>query len=366
MSEYEVLARKWRPTTFEEIVGQNHVSKTLQNAIEMNRIGHAYLFVGSRGIGKTSTARVFAKALNCEKGPSKNPCNQCAFCREIKEGNSMDVLEIDGASNRGIDEIRELRENVKFAPAKGRFKIYIIDEVHMLTPQAFNALLKTLEEPPGHVKFFFATTKPESIPATILSRCQRFDLRRLSIKEISTHLQTIAESEGITIEQKALRSLARGADGSLRDAESLFDQLISFCGEKIDYDNTVLLLGQANQEQVSLFVDGILESSAEKSISIVKDLEEKGKDLGVFIKDVTAYLRDLIVAKEIAKPMNLLNVDKDETENLRTKANRLSVAVLLHLLDLFIETGNTIKRAGSDKILLESAIFKSYRIVQGV
>ncbi len=230
---YEVFARKYRPQTFDDLVGQAHVSRTLKNAVAQNRLAHAYLFVGPRGIGKTSTARILAKALNCEKGPTVTPDGTCDNCKEIAAGNSLDVLEIDGASNNGVEQVRELRDNVRYAPSKSRYKIYIIDEVHMLTAAAFNALLKTLEEPPPHVKFIFATTEPQKVLATIVSRCQRFDLHRIPAKLIAHHLQFIAGKEKITLESAAAHAIARGAEGGLRDAESMLDQLVAFCGEKI-------------------------------------------------------------------------------------------------------------------------------------
>jgi len=227
---YEVFARKYRPQTFDDIIGQNHVTRTLKNAVEQNRLAHAYLFVGPRGTGKTSTARILAKALNCIHGPTVTPCGKCDNCREIAGGNSLDVIELDAASNRGIDDVRELRDNVRYAPAKGRFKIYIIDEVHMLTKEAANALLKTLEEPPKHVIFCLATTEPEKLPITILSRCQRFDLHRIATNLIAQQLQLIATKEKLTLEAAAAHAIARGAEGGMRDAESMLDQLVAFCG----------------------------------------------------------------------------------------------------------------------------------------
>ncbi|PYJ19180.1 MAG: DNA polymerase III subunit gamma/tau, partial [Verrucomicrobia bacterium] len=234
---YEVFARKYRPQTFDDLVGQAHVSRTLKNAVAQNRLAHAYLFVGPRGVGKTSTARILAKSLNCVKGPTVTPCGVCDNCKEIAAGNSLDVIEIDGASNNSVEDVRQLRENVRYAPAKGRYKIYLIDEVHMLSAAAFNALLKTLEEPPEHVKFIFATTEPHTEPQkvlpTILSRCQRFDLHRIPANLIAKHLQFIAGREKITLEPAAAHAIARGAEGGLRDAESMLDQLVAFCGEKI-------------------------------------------------------------------------------------------------------------------------------------
>jgi len=232
-TSYLVLARKWRPQLFEEVVGQQHITQTLQNAISQKRVAHAFLFTGARGVGKTSTARILAKALNCEKGPQINPCGQCTNCQEVTHGTSMDVIEIDGASNRGIDEIRELKENVRYTPAKSRYKIYIIDEVHMLTKEAFNALLKTLEEPPPHIIFIFATTEPHKIPATILSRCQRYDFKRIPFREVIGSLKRIVEEEKIQISQRGLLSIAQESEGSLRDAQSLLDQVIAYAGKNI-------------------------------------------------------------------------------------------------------------------------------------
>ena len=230
---YQVLARKWRPQSFEEVIGQKHVVKTLQNAIVHNRIAHSFLFAGQRGVGKTSIARILAKALNCQEGPTAQPCGNCNSCKEITGGNSIDVLEIDGASNTGVDDVRELRESVKYVPSKSRYKIYIIDEVHMLSNSAFNALLKTLEEPPAHVIFMFATTEPHKIPATVLSRCQRFDLRRISLEAIVKQLNEITSGEKIKISEQGLRWIAREAEGSMRDAQSILDRVISYAGEKI-------------------------------------------------------------------------------------------------------------------------------------
>ena len=237
--EYEVLARKWRPRLFEEVIGQGHITQTIRNAITSNRLAHAYIFSGARGVGKTSVARILARAINCRDIRDGNPCNQCISCKEIINGSSVDVQEIDGASNRGIDEIRELRDNIKYMPSSNRYRVYIIDEVHMLTIPAFNALLKTLEEPPSHVKFIFATTEPHKVPVTILSRCQRFDFRRIPVKLIINHLEMVTEKEGIDITRSGLSIISREAEGSMRDAESLLDQVASFTGLKIEDENII-------------------------------------------------------------------------------------------------------------------------------
>src|SRR6478752_3759856 len=276
---YQVIARKYRPQRFSEVVGQEHVTQTLSNAITQKRIAHAYLFVGPRGTGKTTVARIFAKCLNCTGGPKVDFPDDDPKAKEIAEGRSLDVLEIDGASNRGIEEVRELRETVKYAPATSRFKIYIIDEVHMLTKEAFNALLKTLEEPPAHVKFMFATTEPEKILPTILSRCQRFDLRRIPSTLIVKHLAEIAAKEGVEIEDAALHAIARGAEGGMRDAESTLDQLISFCGNKIQENDVLSMFGLAARTQLLALARAIIAGDATTALRELNDLARNGKDL---------------------------------------------------------------------------------------
>src|SRR5436189_523687 len=294
---YEVFARKYRPQTFDDLVGQAHVTRTLKNAVQQNRLAHAYLFVGPRGIGKTSTARILAKALNCVNGPTVTPCGVCDSCREIAQGNSLDVLEIDGASNNGVEQVRELRDNVRYAPSKGHFKIYIIDEVHMLTSAAFNALLKTLEEPPPHVKFIFATTEPQKVLPTILSRCQRFDLHRIPANLIAQHLQFIAGKERITLEPAAAHAIARGAEGGLRDAESMLDQLVAFCGEKISESDVLNVFGFTSEETVTDLTANILRGETADAIDLLHQQCESGKDMMRLMSDLIAYLRDLLVFK---------------------------------------------------------------------
>src|SRR5246500_3067192 len=297
---YEVFARKYRPQTFDDLVGQAHVSRTLKNAVTQNRLAHAYLFVGPRGIGKTSTARILAKALNCVKGPTVTPDNTCDNCKEIAAGNSLDVLEIDGASNNGVEQVRELRDNVRYAPSKSRFKIYIIDEVHMLTAAAFNALLKTLEEPPPHVKFIFATTEPQKVLPTIVSRCQRFDLHRIPAKLIADHLQFIAKKEKIRLESAAAHAIARGAEGGLRDAESMLDQLVAFCGEKISESDVLNVFGFTSEQTVVDLMRHILRAETPEAIDLLHQQSDSGKDMMRLMSDLIAYLRDLLVFK--AKP----------------------------------------------------------------
>jgi DNA polymerase-3 subunit gamma/tau len=266
---YQVFARKYRPQTFDDLVGQAHVTRTLKNAVEQNRLAHAYLFVGPRGIGKTSTARILAKALNCVNGPTVKPCGTCDSCKEITQGNSLDVLEIDGASNNGVEQVRELRDNVRYAPSKGHFKIYIIDEVHMLTSAAFNALLKTLEEPPAHVKFIFATTEPQKVLPTILSRCQRFDLHRIPANLIADHLQFIARNEKVTLEPAAAHAIAKVRDGGLRDAESMLDQLVAFCGENIAEHDVLNVFGFTSEQTVASFTEKILSGGTAEALELL-------------------------------------------------------------------------------------------------
>ena len=355
---YEVFARKYRPQTFDDLVGQTHVSRTLKNAVAQNRLAHAYLFVGPRGVGKTSTARILAKSLNCIKGPTVTPCGVCDNCREIAGGNSLDVIEIDGASNNSVEDVRQLRENVRYAPAKGRYKIYLIDEVHMLSPQAFNALLKTLEEPPDHVKFIFATTEPQKVLATILSRCQRFDLHRIPANLIAQHLQFIAEKEKITLQPAAAHAIARGAEGGLRDAESMLDQLVAFCGEKIAESDVLNVFGFTSEQTVSDLTGRILRGETPEAIDLLHEQSEAGKDMMRLMTDLIAYLRDLLVFK--AKP-DALNedVDPDVQKTLAAHAELISTDRLLELIDQFAVTEGRMKWAPNKKLHFEVAIIKA-------
>src|SRR5881227_4026386 len=325
---YQVIARKYRPQRFSDVIGQEHVTQTLSNAIEQKRIAHAYLFCGPRGTGKTTIARIFAKCLNCTNGPKVDFDDKDPRCQEIAEGRSLDVFEIDGASHRGIDEIRELRDTVKYSPASSRFKIYIIDEVHMLTKEAFNALLKTLEEPPAHVKFMFATTEPEKVLPTILSRCQRFDLRRIPTALISQHLAHIAKQEKVKIDEAALYAIARGADGGMRDAESTLDQLISFCGDKIEEPDVLSMFGLAAQGQILELARAVLNGEVETALRQLNDLAKGGKDLGRLLSDVLNHFRNLLIFQVSRGDLNLVEVSEAEAAALREQSSLTDSAAL--------------------------------------
>src|SRR2546422_464936 len=309
---YQVIARKYRPQRFTEVVGQEHVTQTLTQAIERKRIAHAYLFCGPRGTGKTTIARIFAKCLNCTGGPKVDFDESDPRCIEITDGRALDVLEIDGASNRGIEEIRELRETVKYVPASSKFKIYIIDEVHMLTKEAFNALLKTLEEPPEHVKFMFATTEPEKVLLTILSRCQRFDLRRIPAALIVKHLAHVAKQEKVNIDPAALYAIARGAGGAMRDAESTLDQLISFCGNTIEEPDVLSMFGLTAQSQLLELSRAVLVGEVEAALRQLNDLCNHGKDLGRLLGDLLSDFRNLLIFQVVRGDLTMLEISETE------------------------------------------------------
>src|SRR6478752_5326049 len=331
-SQYVVVARRYRPQDFSQLIGQGQVSQALANAINTNRVGHAYLFTGARGIGKTSTARILAKALNCVNGPTTTPCGVCDSCKEITGGNSLDVIEIDGASNNGVEQVRELRENVRFAPARGKFKIYIIDEVHMLTTAAFNALLKTLEEPPAHAKFLMATTDVQKVLPTILSRCQRFDLRRIPTATIAKHLLWIAGQEKFALSPAAAEAVARGAEGGLRDAESMLDQLVAFCGEKIEEDDVLKIFGFTSRQAVSDLCDAIISAETSTALRAIHGHAEAGKDLSRLLSDLIAHFRNLLVLK--ADPEGLGDeIMPDAVATLQAQAERIAMEKLLDLIE---------------------------------
>jgi DNA polymerase III subunit gamma/tau len=355
---YQVIARKYRPQRFEDVVGQEHVTQTLSNAISQKRIAHAYLFVGPRGTGKTTIARIFAKCLNCTDGPKADFPEDDPKAKEIADGRSMDVLEIDGASNRGIDEVRELRETVKYVPAASRFKIYIIDEVHMLTKEAFNALLKTLEEPPAHVKFMFATTEPEKILPTILSRCQRFDLRRIPAALIVKHLTEIAIKEEVKIDAAALYAIARGADGGMRDAESTLDQLISFCGKEITEPDVLSMFGLASQSQILGLADAVLAGETEKALRELNDLAHQGKDLGRLVSELLGHFRNLLIFQVSKGDLNLIEVSEAEGAALKDQAARIGSDGLTRIMEVLTDCEGRLRDTASKKILVEVTLLK--------
>ena len=355
---YLVLARKWRPQRFEEVVGQSHVVQTLTNALSAQRIPHAHLFSGARGVGKTSVARILAKALNCGQGTSATPCNQCESCKEITEGTSIDVLEIDGASNRGINEIRELRENIRYLPAKSPYKIYIIDEVHMLTPEAFNALLKTLEEPPPHVIFIFATTEAHRIPITIISRCQLLDFRRIAAAEIVEHLGHIAHEEGIQISDVALRLLAREAEGSMRDGQSLLEQMIAFSGKKISDEDLLEVLGVIDRQTLVDAANAILSGDAVRCLEIIERLYLHGHDLRRFCQELAAHFRNLVVMQVSEKPQQLIDLTESELTELEEQAAKVSTATLQQFFHFLLRGEEEIRRASNPKLVLEMTLLR--------
>ena len=356
---YQVIARKYRPQRFEDVVGQEHVTQTLANAIKAGRIAHAYLFCGPRGTGKTTLARIFAKALNCTGGPNADFDDNDPRVQEITQGRSLDVLEIDGASNNGVDQVRELRETARFAPAASKYKIYIIDEVHMLSTAAFNALLKTLEEPPAHVKFLFATTDPEKVLITILSRCQRFDLRRIPAALIAKHLAWIAGQEGVTIDDAALHAIARGADGGMRDAESTLDQLISFCGTTIVESDVLSMFGLAARAQLLELSSAIVAGHAENTLRLLDSLAKSGKDLGRLLSDLLNHFRNLLLFQVSRGDKTLLEVSEAELATLNTQAKLIETEPLTRVLEVLTTAEGRQRDATSKRIFLEITLLKA-------
>ena len=373
---YLVLARKWRPQSFEDIAGQAHISRTLQNAIRSNRIAHAYLFTGVRGVGKTTAARILAKALNCVNGPTPTPCNQCSQCQEITAGSSIDVLEIDGASNRGIDEIRQIIENVRYQPAKCRFKIYIIDEVHQVTKDAFNALLKTLEEPPPSVKFILATTEPHRLPETILSRCQRYDFRRIALREIVQRLGAIAQSEGLKITEGALLSLAREADGSMRDAQSLLEQVLASAGAgesstaavEVDEPLLVDILGIGERQALYAISAAVIAGDGRTCVDHVAAAANQGRDLGRLSRDLVEHFRNLLVVRladekraggaQSGAATQALDLPDQEIAALAAQVKGLSVETLLDYFDFMVAGDEGVGRSAQPRFALEATLIR--------
>ncbi len=359
---YQVLARKYRPQTFEQIIGQDHITRTLKNAIQSERIAHGYLFSGMRGVGKTTTARVLAKALNCDAGPTPEPCNRCPSCTEITDGYSVDVIEIDGASNTGVDDIRELRENVLYAPARSRYKIYIIDEVHMLSKSAFNALLKTLEEPPPHVIFIFATTETHKVPITIQSRCQCFDFRRIQNPALVDHLLSLAKQEGFALDGASAHLIAKASEGSLRDAQSLLDQVVSFAGEKLNPVDTRVVLGTMDQEVLDQARQALIQQNPQDAMNVVDTLVRNGQDLVEFCKTLLSHLRDLLMVKILQDPTSVTALTQEEIEALRPAADAIEEDRLLSFLEHLNRTEERVRRSTQPRFALEVALVKMTRV----
>ena len=362
---YQVTARKWRPLVFEEVVGQSHVTSTLRNAIASNRLAHAYIFSGVRGTGKTTTARILAKAINCQSPKDSNPDNECEICKEITAGRSLDVIEIDGASNRGVEEIRNLRESVRYTPSRGKYKVYIIDEVHMLTKEAFNALLKTLEEPPEHVIFIFATTEVHKIPMTILSRCQRFDFRRISIEEIAGNLQSVARGEGVTIDEEALMVVAKKGDGSLRDAQSIFDQIRSFCGNQITVADVLKVLNVVDQELYFRVTDLVKAQDTKGGIQLVDEIVRGGYDLREFLGGLSEHLRNLLVVLT-TEATELVETSEPYRKRYKEESKNFRQNDILRLLKLVNELEQAIRWSPQPRFKLEAGLLQMIRLERSV
>lgn len=357
--EHQSLYRKWRPQIFEDLIGQKHITQTLINAISLNRISHAYIFSGPRGVGKTTTARILAKSLNCVKGPTPHPCNKCERCSRITNGYSMDVIEIDGASNNGVDSIRELRSKVNFAPAEGKYKIYIIDEVHMLSPGAFNALLKTLEEPPPHVIFILATTDPHKIPGTILSRCQWFNFRRISLADIVTKLKMIVKDEKLNVDDKTLNIIARSSTGSMRDAESALDQIIAYCGKDITSQSVREVLGIIEEEVFFEFLEAIIKNDTLIGIEIINRTSDLGGDASQFIKNLMEHVHNLSLAKVCQKEiLNLKGMFIEDGERLLKQSKIIKLEKLFDIVNYLAEAERKMRYIRHPWILLEMLVIK--------
>ena len=356
---YTALYRKFRPGEFDEVKGQDHISQTLQNQIKANRIGHAYLFCGTRGTGKTTVAKIFAKAVNCLSPVEGSPCGECEMCKAISAGTSMNVIEIDAASNNGVDNIREIREEVAYRPTEGKYKVYIIDEVHMLSIGAFNALLKTLEEPPEYVIFILATTEVHKIPITILSRCQRYDFKRITIDTIAARLSELMDKEGVEVEEKAIRYIAKAADGSMRDALSLLDQCIAFyLGQKLTYDHVLEVLGAVDTEVFSRLLREILQKDVAKVLGSLEELVMQGRELSQLATDFTWYMRNLLLAKSSDNMEDVLDVSTENLAQLKEESEMVDYDTLIRYIRIFSELSNQLKYATQKRVMLEVALIK--------
>ena len=356
---YTALYRKWRPTSFEEVRGQDHIVKTLKNQINSGRIGHAYLFCGTRGTGKTSIAKIFARAVNCEHPVDGSPCGECSMCRQIAEGASLNVVEIDAGSNNGVENIRDIREQVQYPPTDGRYRVYIIDEVHMLSIGAFNALLKTLEEPPSYVIFILATTEVHKIPITILSRCQRYDFKRISIDTIAGRLAELTQAEQIDVDDRALRYVARAADGSMRDALSLLDQCVAFhFGEKLTYDNVLEVLGAVDNRVFSKLFQAVLASDTKACIREIEEMIIQGRDLSQLVNDFVWYMRNLLIAKTTDEPGDMLDMSEENLAVLKEEAAGVDTETLMRYIRIFSELSGQLRYASQKRILVEIAFIK--------
>ena len=364
--DYQVSARKFRPGTFDDVIGQPHVVRTLMNSIATKRIAHAFLFSGTRGVGKTTIARIMAKALNCELGPTGSPCNTCVNCLEITQGTSVDVVEIDGASNTSVDDVREIRENVKFTPFRGQYRVYIIDEVHMLSNSAFNALLKTLEEPPAHVVFIFATTEIHKIPATILSRCQHYNFRRISKAEIVARLRHVAEKDGLAIEDRSLMALARASEGSMRDGLSLLDQVIAFGGKTIRHQDLEALLGAVPQERVRAMVEAVIDQNSPKALQVIAGLLDQGHDVRAYCADLVEYVRNMLVAVVVPfgpELRGLIEASEEDLTQLVRDAERFTIEQLQELFRICTAAEDSLKASAHPRFVLEMAAVRATRLL---
>lgn len=355
---YKALYREWRPHVFEDVIGQEHIVKTVRNQILQNRIPHAYLFCGTRGTGKTTTAKILSKAVNCLNPKDGDPCNECDMCKGISDGTIMDVIEIDAASNNRVENIRELIDDVKYPPHIAKYKVYIIDEVHMLSTSAFNALLKTLEEPPGYVMFILATTDPQKVPATILSRCQRFDFRRIKSPDITKRLRKISDETSTLVEDKTLELIARVSDGALRDAVSILDQCMSMSQGKIEYSDVSSMLGLVANEFLFKLIDAMIEKDVEGAVKIIDDVILNGKDVMQFIKDLSVHFRNLLMVKVSKKPEGLVDLSDDSLLLLKEQAKKLRSEEIMRGINIIVDAENNGKYTSQPRILLEMAVIK--------